>query len=916
MSDIHLGDSAAVMGGVHSDSHDVHNVSNTTNNITNTSTVLNKTVYEAQRTDAELLQDNENQFLLAVQERLADGRLDQREMAELSQLSIQWRIPVSRAEEIIEQVRRSTLRLKGDQGNEYLTHQLLEEVFNAVQSNEVEVLRRKMHALEEVARNSQNSDLLYYHNMLQASFSPESATVNFINSRTDDYWQLYWAHIAYVKLGNIDNATVLLPRLGGFGCPQGDVALLMAIDNLAEFLKNGRQDYYQKQAERYLEQAVQYGMSEQLSPLWYAAKEMLERFPAPEEWYKFYVEQTLKELNPRQPRKEMTKSVPPQVQTPPPMPKFNAQNVKLTQMQGWNALDAARQMGLGQMPSMQGMQTPPPLPSVPGGKSSAEEAQQIASETREAQNNIDTPDPLEPHYGIILTDSIRLASKYACSKQDVIDIFDKFISKSDNQQMYWNLMDISETGQADSWVTINCEINNFIQQNNLQAGPDLHLFIVGGDDVIPVPRVEDPYEHSYGMVPTDLCYCFTDTYIADMVNGAELALDIACARNNVARLPLEDGQMRTTIQEDLQAYFNISGLYAGGIPVGNVVMSSNSEWIPASATMSEHLPLLYSAADPDLVKNGMYISPKLLTRNSVAMDIYGSSLKRADMLMFNLHGADAPDMPGFYSSDEAFNPTLLQVSNARVLNTVACYGARYTGYTREQSMLLKAMYGGGVLLYTGSLIPVPMYYDPEMNEAREMLLNPGTGSEVFMRLYPLYQFKGMTAGKALLKAKCDYFNMCRHVESDGFSFSTAMMFCLYGNPMLHIRECRHVIDAALQNDAMPPAPIKAEAKSLSKTLTHKLVQKDKSGSLLDQVRGYVDDNLSAIRGIVEKYLYDQLGLSPRQLESIDQFSRPSGDDSFDLGYFFNYFDPEALFDMFTCAEVDMKGNIKRIYKNK
>jgi hypothetical protein len=298
------------------------------------------------------------------------------------------------------------------------------------------------------------------------------------------------------------------------------------------------------------------------------------------------------------------------------------------------------------------------------------------------------------------------------------------------------------------------------------------------------------------------------------------------------------------------------------------------------------------------------------------MDIYGSSLKRADMLMFNLHGADAPDMPGFYSSDEAFNPTLLQVSNARVLNTVACYGARYTGYTREQSMLLKAMYGGGVLLYTGSLIPVPMYYDPEMNEAREMLLNPGTGSEVFMRLYPLYQFKGMTAGKALLKAKCDYFNMCRHVESDGFSFSTAMMFCLYGNPMLHIRECRHVIDAALQNDAMPPAPIKAEAKSLSKTLTHKLVQKDKSGSLLDQVRGYVDDNLSAIRGIVEKYLYDQLGLSPRQLESIDQFSRPAKDGNYELGYIFNYHNSAATFAAKTYVEVSLQGKLKRVYTTK
>jgi hypothetical protein len=273
-------------------------------------------------------------------------------------------------------------------------------------------------------------------------------------------------------------------------------------------------------------------------------------------------------------------------------------------------------------------------------------------------------------------------------------------------------------------------------------------------------------------------------------------------------------------------------------------------------------------------------------------------------------------MSGFYSNDEAFNTNLLQVSNARVFNTVACYGARYKGYSREQSMLLKALYGGGVLLYTGSLVPVPMYYDHQMNEARELLLNPGTGSEVFMRLYPLYQFKGMTAGKALLKARCDYFNMCRHVESDGFSFSTALMFGLYGNPMLHVRERKHVIESALQNDALPPAPIKAEAKSLSKTIKHRLIQKDCNGSLLDQVRGYVDENLSAIRGIVEKHLYNQLGLPPRNLESIDQFSRPVGNGDYELGYFFNYHNPYAAYSADTCAETDTIGNIKRIYTSK
>jgi hypothetical protein len=921
MSDIHLGNDAAVMGGVHSDSHDIHNVHNTStvNNITDNSVVNNKTVYEAQRTYAELLQDNEKSFLFAVQERLADGYLDQRELAELSQLSIQYHIPAVRADEIIEKVRRSALVIKGNTGNEYLTYQLLNEVFCALQSNQTEVLRRRIHTLGETARNSQNQELLYYYNMLLASFSPEVASVNVLSSRADDYWQLYWAHIANVKLRNLDTAAAILPKLGGFGHPQGDIALLMAIDNLADFKWNGGLEHYHSQAERYLEQAVQYGLSEQISPLWYAVQELLKTLPQPEEWFKFYVEQTLRELVTPQSLHRNSKSM----QVPPPMPQFKAQEVCLDQMQGWNALNAARQIGLGQMCSMNmsmpGSQTPPPLPSAPAEfMVNHASDNQIVAQPRDPYGDVDAPDLPEPHYGIILTDSYALSKKYGCSVYEALKLLKDFIRKSDEQQMYWSLLDIAELNLADhSWVAINAEISAFIIKNNLKPGPDLHLMIVGGDDVIPIPLVQDPYEHgSCGVIPTDLCYSFSDTYITDILAGEELALDMYCARNNVARLPLEDGMMNTSIHEDLGAYFNVSGLYAGGIPVGNVVMSSNFDWIPASATMSEHLPLLCSADDPELVKDGMYISPKLLTKDSAAMNIYCSSLKRADMLMFNLHGADSPGMSGFYSNDEAFNTNLLQVSNARVFNTVACYGARYKGYSREQSMLLKALYGGGVLLYTGSLVPVPMYYDHQMNEARELLLNPGTGSEVFMRLYPLYQFKGMTAGKALLKARCDYFNMCRHVESDGFSFSTALMFGLYGNPMLHVRERKHVIESALQNDALPPAPIKAEAKSLSKTIKHRLIQKDCNGSLLDQVRGYVDENLSAIRGIVEKHLYNQLGLPPRNLESIDQFSRPVGNGDYELGYFFNYHNPYAAYSADTCAETDTIGNIKRIYTSK
>lgn len=948
MSDIKLDGDAAVVGGIHSDSHNTQNNYNTstTTHTTNNSTVNNQTVYEAQKTQTEIYQQNETLFLQAVQERLVDGKLDNQKLAELNQLSIQWHIAPLRANQIIDQVRQNIHILQGSKGNEFLAEQILTEVFNAIQTNHTDILKRKFNSLEQLARVMTNdNNIQFYHHLLLASMYPDKCALAFFGSRTDNYWQLFWAHVAFIKTGNIDNATVLLPRMGGFGCPQGDIALLMALDNLADYHKNGKQDYYRQQTILYLDQAVQNGMSEPLSALWYAVKEMLEDKPQPEEWYQFYCDTTLSEFIPKEKSKM---AVPPQMPTPPPMPKFNAQNVKLNQMRGFNPLQAANNMGLGsvnaisqqpQMASMPGGATPPPMPGassvppMPGaapvppmpGQSKAApqpEAVQMASETRTADEPIDQPDPLEDHYGIILTDGNALARKYGCTIQEVYDVFNDFIQNAYDQQMYWTFLDISQYGldsthETPSWIECNEAVSRCIADNNLTAGPDLHLFIIGGDDVIPIPRVEDPWPYGGERIPTDTCYAFEGTYIVDLLDSRDSDFTVGCARNNVARLPLEDGQLDTDIRSDIGAYFNISSMYGGGIPVGNVLMISNRDWIPASCTMTQHLPLLYNTDDPELIRNGMYISPKLLTEDAESLSIYCKSLDKADMLMFNLHGADAEGMCGFYSKDEAFNPSLLNQGRARVFNTVACFGARYAGYKRNDSMLLSALYGGGVLLYTGSLIPVPMFSNEETDEARQLLLNPGTGSEVLMRLYPLYQFKGMTGGKAMLQAKCDYFNMCRHIEDDSFSMSTALMFCLYGNPMLHVRRREYVVESALQNDAMPPAPIKADGSPLKKTMRQRLLQKDKSNqSLIDQIRGYVDENLNAIRNMVEQHLYQQLGLKPEMLDSIDQVSRPTIDGNYETGYSFNYHDASRQYGADTFVEVDAQGKTKRIYTTK
>lgn len=931
MSDIRLDGDAAVVGGVHSDSHD------TINNITNTSTTNNvnnsQTVYLAQKTDSELQQANEQLFLQAVAERMTDGILDNRRLAELSQLRLQYQISVEQANRIIDQVRKSSAILGADLSNEFLTSQLLEEVFNAIMDNRTDIINRKFNSLEKLAAISSDTNVQFYYHMLLASQDPATCELTLIKSSTDNYWQLFWAHIAYLKNGNPSKADTLMPKLGAFGAPHGDISLLLAVDSVYDYLNKDEDEYYLDQTRKHLENATRLGMSEQLSPLWYAVNHIISKGEPTEKWFEFYVETTLDGFVARPVSSEI--GTPTLEATSPPMPRFNPQAVNLRQMQGFNPLDAANNMQLGQMAQMPQMnntfisspnngfgvgmpQTPPPMPSQ-YEKSVAPSAPPAMQVSHAATKEVDHSDPFVDLNGIIFTDTETLANKYGIGREEVINIFADFTQKAEEQLMHWAFLDVADwrgTLSDFSWNDYNALVSAFIDRYQIPSGPELHLMIVGGDDVIPIPQIKDIYGSSdTGFIPTDTAYSFEGNFIPDLIEGADLKFVFENARNNVARLPLEDGKMSTDIRADIGAYFNISGMYGGGIPVRRVVMTSHEEWIPASTTMSQHLPLICDESAVEITTNRMYISPTLFTDDPDTMSIYEGAIDRADMLMFNLHGASDPSMSGFYSEGEAFNPSLLPKSNARVFNTVACYGARYHGYNRDESMLLKALYGGGILLYTGSLIPVPMYHS---DETREMLLHPGTGSEVFMRLLPLYQLKGITAGQALLKAKCDYFNMMRHIENDDFSLATALMFCLYGNPMLHVRENSRAVEAARNNTIIPADEIKSTGGPVKSAKKQRIMQRTAphSVSLVDTLRGYVDQNLSAIRNYVEQYVHQALGLPPQYLDSIDSVNRYTPDGMVVENYMFNYHNPDTCISPDTKVETDSRGAVIRVYTTK
>ena len=456
----------------------------------------------------------------------------------------------------------------------------------------------------------------------------------------------------------------------------------------------------------------------------------------------------------------------------------------------------------------------------------------------------------------------------------------------------------------------------------LTSGPELCVWIIGGDDVIPIPRINDPYGTAEdGKMPTDMAYCFEEAYLSDLMSDGDYDLSDKRVRNNVSRLPLENGMMRSSLEEDLQSYFNLCSLYeAEGIPVKDVVMTANADWIPASITMSHHLPLVYGKKGTGLVDHGMYISPELLVDNPRSLEIYLPVMEEAGMLLFNLHGSDSPGYSGFYSTGEAFDIGMARDSNARILNTVACFGARYAGYDRDDSMLLSSLFGGGKLLYVGSLIPVPMIADENQDAPLFAHLNSGSGSEKLMPIYCLYQFAGAPAGLAMMQAKLDYFHSFREIERDDFSLATAMMFGLYGNPMLSVQPVESVLKEARKKHVFPrtletvrhfdrPVHIKKKTRLVD-------AQSEGDSSLLSMVRGLVDTNLAYIRTLVQRELYDRFGLPPRALYGIDSYEQELPDGSVESGYVFTYDDKSKHYGKLTLVEVDMKGGIRKVIKTK
>ena len=506
--------------------------------------------------------------------------------------------------------------------------------------------------------------------------------------------------------------------------------------------------------------------------------------------------------------------------------------------------------------------------------------------------------------GLIFTDTERLAKVLSCSKRELNDVLSSYISGC-SSYIQWYLVDVSDAmyGYMDpsDWCAYASVLNDYYYGMGLQGVYNTPLFILGGQEIIPMPPVESPFSSVGGeYLLSDMIYSFdlqAHTFLEEVVSTHP--------RFGVGRLPLTS----EWDVESLQSYLDDCIDYAAnGISIRGAVMTTTQSWLRASKEMMRDIPAVSVSTDYVPVNERMIVSPDLDIRDREWYDGYVHELKKVDFLVCNLHGSDAPGTPCFFGEDTsrrsypmAVDPSMMIQTTPIIFNTVACFGGRYIGYDLDDSMLLKSM-AYGTMLYCGSC------------ETALGGNNKEGYSELLMTLYVIYLHQGMPAGMAMMKAKQDYYRTCHDVEGDDAAMFTILEFNLYGCPILSMQP---KLSANYKPELL--------GRRIAEKETHVTYRPKEIGPLEQSayqaddihayVRGLVDNNLSVIRQKVEKEVYQRLGLGADKLKQVMRMSQ----DATPVGYRFVYgltAEKQVGLKMYYFIHTDNQGEITQIIHTK
>ena len=521
-----------------------------------------------------------------------------------------------------------------------------------------------------------------------------------------------------------------------------------------------------------------------------------------------------------------------------------------------------------------------------GTKLSDDKEESATVEQTRFDADIITKDSEEDSYlinGILFTNLVALSAKLGTSEVELTNLLNQYIAGKKKYGVAYKLIDAGRyTFHKKNFLgmskTVHLDTRSSLQEymdiladahaNEENTGMPLseYLFIIGGDDIIPMPAVKhfNP-QGTDKTIDTDILYSYPQ--VENMLDKLS-SFDLFGYEQlfHVGRLPIE----KDTTMNELANYLSRSLQYSSGIPIGSAYGQCDPNWRMVSSVVSSDLTVTGLLPDirgrfvDGVSYNRLFLSP-LVTLDNVSQ-VFNP---KASLYYLNLHGSGALDEPNYWGQElrgEQFCPALSpsqlgSCSNPNVVVCEACYGARFIDEDKKHSMLLSAIYNQTMAFIGSSRIAWGMV-DPVNCTDESQLSISYADTIAYFGMRSLLE--GYSVGQALWIARNQLFNLPER-ESPIIAL-TAVEFNLFGDPTLFLvcseqkQKLQKEIDLTRMKNISPLSSCKMEV-VFSEDSNEKL-------SLLNQVRQAVDKNIMTIHEMVAEYLYKNYNLPPRPVSSV------------------------------------------------
>ena len=228
-SNVNMGNANAISGGVHSSDDHTKTDSDNETHINSHNTTNNTTIYEAKKSESERLKEDILTYRLKCQNLFKDGLIsndDDRQLRELQftlSLSDELALPIK--EEIRQQSkkRKKQLTLTGMSD--------IRQTKSIIEQNTAPALQRQLVKLESWMQEYDDNTLKLMYYQMSSILEPVRYTNRYEDGAKDEYWEVYWAHIAYLLQNREKQANEALANLGRWHAyypEQNDIILLLA----------------------------------------------------------------------------------------------------------------------------------------------------------------------------------------------------------------------------------------------------------------------------------------------------------------------------------------------------------------------------------------------------------------------------------------------------------------------------------------------------------------------------------------------------------------------------------------------------------------------------------------------------------------------------------------------------------------